>query len=159
MPNTEDMRHTGGSIKEVSVSGPLSYITTDTFLSSPDLYGLCFLSFLPHRLNCQKCVYYILCCHSGSWRGSWPSSRNSCTDNYHLDPENRQQCPDVVALIAVVVRGFSLAVYLRLFFHSFESRLSRCFGGCTITIPFSHRFFPPPCSSVRCAVECGANDL
>ena len=59
-----------------------------------------------------------------------------------LDPENRQQCPDVVALIAVVVRGFSLTVDLCLFFRFFELRLSRCFGGCAIIILFSHRFFP-----------------
>ena len=121
MPNTEDMRHIGGSIKEVSVSGPLSYITTDTFLSSPDLYGLCFLSFLPHRLNRQKCVYCILCYHPGSWRRPWPSSQSSHTDNYYLDylhPE-KQQCLDVVASIAVVVRGFVLPVYLPLSFRSF----------------------------------------
>jgi len=145
MPNTEDMRHTGGSIKEVSVSGPLSYITTDTFLSSPDLYGLCFLSFLPHRLNRQKCVYYILCYHPGSWRGFWPSSQNSHTDNYYLDylhPENNNVWTWLLQLRWLCVVLFSLSIFLCPFV-LFELRLSRCFGGCAIAIPFSHRFFPP----------------
>ena len=127
MPNTEDMRHLG-------------YITTNTFLFLPDLYGLCFLSFLLHHFNRQKCAYYTLCCHPGSWRGPWPLTQNSHTDNYSLDYlSQKQQYLDMVVSIVVVVHGFVLLVYL-LFFCSL--RLSWCFGGCVTTILFLYCFFP-----------------